>query len=189
MLISYNGLVELVAAGVVTDVKPEHINATSIDLVLGHSFLRESTCKTVAVDGQGIIYPAVNLGMRESPRMLETHLGEGYGMDMQPGEFILAHTANRFNLPNNISAEFSLKSSMARAGLEHLLAGWIDPGFHDSVLTLELKNNLRNHTLVLVPGMLIGQVKFFQHEPVPESASYAARGRYNGDDTVKGIKP
>ena len=105
-----------------------------------------------------------------------------------PGEFLLAHSVEIFNLPNNISAEYKLKSSMARIGLDHLNAGWCDAGWHGSVLTLELKNCTRNHEIIIRAGDMIGQMIFFSHEEVPESKSYAGRGRYNNDKTVSGAK-
>jgi hypothetical protein len=35
---------------------------------------------------------------------------------------------------------------------------------------------------------LIGQLIFFEHEEVPPHASYATKGRYNGDRKVSGAK-
>ena len=37
-LITYNGLLDLVEQGVITNVNPAHINAASIDVTLGESF-------------------------------------------------------------------------------------------------------------------------------------------------------
>lgn len=107
---------------------------------------------------------------------------------MQPGEFILAQTIEEFYLPNDIAAEFRLKSSVARVGLDQALAVWCDPGWNSSVLTVELRNNTRYHVLVLEAGMKIGQVVFFKGEPVPDEASYAVRGQYNNDKIVTGNK-
>jgi dCTP deaminase len=77
---------------------------------------------------------------------------------------------------------------MARIGLEHLNAGWCDAGWNNSVLTLELKNMTQYHTIMLQKGDKIGQMVFFEHEPVPHERSYAVRGRYNNDSTVSGVK-
>lgn len=93
-----------------------------------------------------------------------------------------------FNLPNHISAEYKLKSSLARSGIDHANAGWADAGWNGSVLTLEFKNVTRYHTIRLHAGDRIGQMVFFRHVEVPEWASYSKRGRYNGDTTVKGVK-
>ena len=105
-----------------------------------------------------------------------------------PGDFILAASVEIFNLPNNISAEYKLKSSMARIGLEHLNAGWCDAGWNRSCLTLELKNMTRHHSIELNYKDPIGQIVFFKHTPVPNDKSYAVRGRYNGDTSVQGVK-
>lgn len=104
---------------------------------------------------------------------------------------MLAETVEVFNIPNYLAAEFRLKSSLARSGLDQSLAVWCDPGWHGSVLTLELKNVSQYHTLAFVAGMKIGQMVFFKGEPVPSDASYAVRGQYNNDKEVtqsKGVK-
>ena len=73
---------------------------------------------------------------------------------LQSGEFCLAETLELFNLPDDISCQFVLKSSRARSGLNHLLAGWCDPGWHGSKLTLDaLKNERLHHALPLWPGL------------------------------------
>jgi deoxycytidine triphosphate deaminase len=56
------------------------------------------------------------------------------------------------------------------------------------VLTLELVNVSRHHSIIIRPGDPIGQMVFFRHAPVPHERSYAARGRYNKDQTVRTIK-
>jgi dCTP deaminase len=76
-----------------------------------------------------------------------------------------------------------LKSSRAREGLEHLLAGYCDPGWHGSRLTLELHNSRRFHNIPLWPGMKIGQMVFHVIAGTPER-TYRETGRYNGDTQV-----
>ena len=97
---------------------------------------------------------------------------------LAPSEFVLAETIEVFNLPDDISAQFVLKSSRARSGLNHALAGWCDPGWHGSKLTLELKNERRYHGLSLYPNMKIGQMVFHRMSNVP-ALSYAVTGNYN----------
>lgn len=104
---------------------------------------------------------------------------------LQPGEFVLAETMEVFNLPSHVAAQFVLKSSRAREGLEHLLAGFCDPGWNGSVLTLELHNARRYHPVALWPGMKIGQMVFHSLASVPER-DYSITGRYNGHLTVHG---
>jgi dCTP deaminase len=100
-----------------------------------------------------------------------------------PGEICLAETVEQFNLPESISAQFVLKSSRARDFYGHMLAGWCDPGWHGSKLTLELKNERRFHPLPLYPGMKIGQMVFLHMAAIPLK-SYALTGHYNNHDTV-----
>ncbi len=161
-----------------------HINGASVDVRLGRVFLRESSPETVSLRPNNYV---TLFDKGELPMEKET-LAWGERLYLQPGEFILAQTIEEFYLPNNIAAEFRLKSSVARAGLDQALAVWCDPGWNGSVLTIELRNNTRYHVLVLEAGMKIGQVVFFKGEPVPNEASYAVRGQYNNDKNVTGNK-
>lgn len=179
-LLSHNELVRLVDKGVIEGVQPGAINAASIDIHLGQNIIMEKKL-------ENSLMGMIDYRERESFTHIEHNMQE-YGWMVLPGEFILAQSMERFNLPNDISAEYKLKSSMARIGLEHMNAGWCDAGWNGSVLTLEFKNMLQHHSIRIRPGDAIGQMVFFQHEPVSAEASYAARGRYNGDTSVKGIK-
>lgn len=102
---------------------------------------------------------------------------------LQPGQFVLAETREVFNLPEYVAAQFVLKSSRAREGIQHMLAGWCDPGWHGSVLTMELKNVRRWHAIPIWHRMPIGQMKFQLMSARPK-VSYAVTGRYNHDLTV-----
>lgn len=161
-----------------TLIDPELINSASIDILLGDSVMVEAQPYQSGYE--------VALGDRMPLLMSKVYIGDGYCL--KPGEFILAQSAQRFHLPSHISAEYKLKSSMARIGLEHLTAGWCDAGWHGSVLTLELKNMTRYHSIRIRPGDKIGQMVFFSHAPVPYDRSYAARGRYNNDVEATGVK-
>lgn len=184
-LLSYNQLMLLIDDGVITHAKPEHVNSASIDISLGRKLLIE---RPDPKDHNSGTLKRVNLRNRDQLHMTPWDLIHDGPYIMYPGEFILAHTEEIFHLPNNISAEYVLKSSMARIGLEHLNAGWCDAGWHGSALTLELKNLTRHHEIVIQAGDLIGQMRFFLHDEVPTDKSYAARGRYNNDKTVSGAK-
>lgn len=181
MLLSYTRLCELVSRGVVSNVDMNQINGTSIDITLGDTLMLED------VDPERDT-KIVTLKGREKLHTRKIKIKEDGYFYLLPGQFVLAHSRETFNLPLNISAEYKLKSSMARIGLEHLNAGWCDPGWNNSVLTLELKNMTQDHVIALHPGVRIGQMVFFEHEPVPLDRSYSARGRYNGDKSVQGVK-
>ena len=175
-LLSHEELLRIVEQEIITPVDPKDINATSIDIHLGSTILWED-----AEPG------TIDCSKREPVKFNEYVMDEN-GYLLKPGDFILAQSREVFYLPNWLSAEYKLKSSMARIGLEHMNAGWCDAGWNGSVLTLELKNMTNNHAIRIRPGDAIGQMIFFRHEPVASEASYASRGRYNGDKTVKGIK-
>lgn len=174
-IITYTGLCNLVAASVIEGVPSDNINGASIDLTLADGYYRER-CPPV----EKMIY----LGDKEAPAMIYA-TGQ---LVLRPGDFALASTEQVFNLPNDVAAVYVLKSSMARAGLNHLNAGYCDPGWHGSALTMEFHNVLRYHTLALRPGDKCGQMYFFRGDAVPDLASYAKRGQYNNDTGVQASK-
>lgn len=178
-LLSYVELCELVERGVITGVDPSCINASSIDIHLGDTLIVERPTERYAV-----VDPFKRTNFPQTKVILT---GDNY-YDMQPGEFVLAHSIEVFHLPNDISAEFRLKSSGARSGLNNLFACHCDAGWHGSTLTLELHNCLRFTNIRLTPGMPIGQMLFHRHTEVPEHRSYATVGRYNNDKTVQEVK-
>ena len=106
---------------------PELLNPASLDVRLGPNLMIE------VMDSEELIQIDISTRTKDDPYLL------------LPGEFCLAETVEQFDLPNDISAQFVLKSSRAREGFNHLLAGWCDPGWHGSKLTLELKNERRHH--------------------------------------------
>lgn len=111
------------------------------------------------------------------------HVCDESGYVMKPGEFVLGCTEELFNIPPEMEAVFQLKSSRGREGFEHVLSGYIDPGFSGR-LTLELVNVNRFHDLLLVPGMLIGQIRFMLLDDRPLK-DYSQTGHYQNDDNVQ----
>lgn len=170
---------EILKNKLVVNASVDCLNAASLDIRLGRYIMVESPGST----------RRVYLGSRQPLTMYKVDLDnfkDGYAL--QPGQFILASSEEVFNLPNHISAEYKLKSSMARVGLEHLNAGWCDAGWHGSVLTLELKNMTSVHQIIIKRGDKIGQMVFFKHDPVGLSLSYAVKGSYNNDKEVQVAK-
>lgn len=180
----------LIEEGVIVADAPgiyDRINAASLDLTLGKIILEE---RNPVKDVEGWKPSVISLEKREQPHYGTVNLENQPNKKfvLRPGQFILAHTAEKFYLPNDVAAEYKLKSSMARMGLEHLNAGWCDPGWHGSVLTLEFRNMLTYHDIELTLGDKIGQMIFFRVQPVDSNLSYATRGTYNNDATVSGAK-
>lgn len=147
----------------------ELLNPASLDVVLGDHLMIEDP---------------VNVDLRKIDISCFTP-DEPYWL--RPGEFVLAETKETFNIPNKVSGQFALKSSRARAGYSHMLAGWIDPGWHGSKLTLELQNARKMHALPLYPGLKIGQIIFYWMSSEPNK-SYAETGHYNNDTSVSASK-
>ena len=188
MLLSYNRLVKLVEDGVI-NADPENINGASIDITLGNVIkLEDPYWGNGMMNSRQLQRDITN----ESVTMLTLTLElDDECVYLGPNTYCLAETKEVFNLPNNIAAEYKLKSSMARNGLNHLLAGWCDPGFHNSTLTLELHNVNQHHAIMLKPGMKIGQMIFYEVEAVPEESSYKSKGQYNnqkGAQESKGVR-
>jgi dCTP deaminase len=145
------------------------LNPASLDVTLGGTILVEVT------------------HTRELEPIDITHHTEADPFWMAPGEFFLAETQEIFNLPDHVGAQFVLKSSRAREGWDHAEAGWCDPGWYGSRLTMELKNGRRHHSLPIWPGMKVGQMKFLLVSGRVER-SYAVTGRYNADLAVTASK-
>ena len=151
--------------GMIEPFNPEQVNPASYDVRLGAMIKRE--------------------GVGQEDRWVPVDISEKCYV-MQPGEFILASTQEFVRVPNDMECVFNLKSSRGREGFEHLLAGYIDPGFHGEI-TLELCNVNRHHRLAVCQGMLIGQLRFSRLDAVP-MRSYALTGRYQGDRGVVASK-
>lgn len=174
-LLSHNEIIQLCSDGVIEGWKDTAVNSASLDIHLGTTIM-------VGLESDHVI----DYRKREQMAARKYEIDEG-GFLLRPDDFILAQSSEVFNLPMDVSAEYKLKSSMARIGLEHMNAGWCDAGWHGSVLTLEFKN-MGRQTIRLRPGDAIGQIVFFRHAPVELDQSYAVRGRYNNDKQISGIK-
>lgn len=98
---------------------------------------------------------------------------------LKPGEFILAATQEIVDVPKELEAIFCLKSSRGREGYNHMLAGYIDPGFRGQV-TLEIHNCNRFNDLPIFAGLRIGQLRFAELASVPDR-DYKQTGRYCDD--------
>lgn len=182
-ILSHDEICSLIEDGVIEGAQYDAVNSASLDIHMGGEILIEA--QDVSQGPECMLY----LNKKSSLTVHRIKLGEGVGQfAMAPGQFILAQSKEIFHLPNNISAEYKLKSSMARIGLEHLNAGWCDAGWNGSVLTLELKNMTQRHRIVLTEGDRIGQMVFYRHKEVPLNKSYATRGSYNHDKQVQGVK-
>jgi dCTP deaminase len=168
-------IAQLAQSGLIDPFDQAQVNPASYDVRLGSLLLTEvdpsKTYPEEAFKGDG--------------RWAKHPFPES-GYIFEPGEFILGCTEEVFNLPSDIEAVFQLKSSRGREGFEHVLSGYIDPGFAGR-LTLELVNVNRYHSLLLKPGMLIGQIRFTRLS-VPPERDYSVTGHYQNDMVVQPSK-
>jgi dCTP deaminase len=158
----------LARKGLVEPFDQEMINPASLDVRLGENILIEQP------ESPEFVPHSIAGHTKEEPFML------------QPHEFILAETFECFSVPNVVAGQLALKSSRAREGIEHLMAGYVDPGFKGR-LTLELQNARSMHAVPLWPGMRIGQIVFHKMSLLPNK-DYSVTGRYQGDLQVQASK-
>lgn len=114
----------------------------------------------------------------------DLHPGNPFLVD--PGEWILTHTQEIVTLTDSMEAEVCLRSSAARAGWQHALAGYIDPGWSGQI-TLEFQNVRRFQVLPIYPGLQLCQLRVRRLDLAPDR-DYSATGRYQGDMGVQGNK-
>ena len=173
MVLSDRSIKQQMAAGriVVDPCDPTDIQPSSVDLHLGPRFrvFRNSR------------YPYIDPMVEQDGLMDMVEATTGQPFVLHPGEFVLAATVERIELPDDIVARLEGKSSLGRLGLLiHSTAGYVDPGWIGT-LTLEL-SNVANLPIVLTPGMLIGQISFMQMS-TPVDRPYGSAGlgsKYQG---------
>ncbi len=104
-----------------------------------------------------------------------------------PGETVLAHTEEFIGGRNCVTTEMRARSSMGRIGITVCkCAGWGDLGFCNR-WTMEMSNHLKDTPVILVVGMRVAQMAFYQVDPL--AGSYVGTGgQYQAtDDTEKMI--
>ena len=121
------------------------VNAASIDLKIGDEFVD-------LISGDKFTSPSVTI---------------------KPGDAILATTMEYVIIPATLVGKVFLKSSRAREGLDHALAGFVDPGFNGQ-LTLELH---AHREVTLHAGQRVIQLELSRTDATPERPY---NGRYQG---------
>lgn len=178
-ILSYTELNELIDQGVIEGVDRKSVNPNSINVTLGNKFLLEAP-DTYSTNNEH--YHPLEFSKRQSPAFIEC---EGSVL-LRPGDFCLASLVEKVNLPNDLVCMVMLRSSAARMGLEHSYAGFADSLFQGS-LTLELKNFLQYHAVMLRGGDQVCQLVFHRGYPVPEGEGY--KGKYSGFNGPQAILP
>jgi dCTP deaminase len=138
------------------------------------------------------VTPAIN-EYQIQPASLDVRLGEeayspelgvyrdGDTLLIEPGEFVLGTTLEHIELPDNVAAQLTGRSSIGRQGIVvHATAGWIDPGFRGQI-TLEIFN-MSHETVALERGNRVAQLVFFQ---LISPADEPYDGQYQDQDGVE----
>lgn len=139
---------------------PEQVNPASYDLKLDNQFIDLHTGKSIVAD-------QINLGTAKFD------FYSGAGAIYSPPTAILASTWEYIKIPYYLCACVYLKSSLARMGLDHALAGWVDPGF-DGNLTLELH---AHRDITLHAGQRVIQIVLYE---LDSPAINPYHGKYKG---------
>ncbi len=165
----------------------QNLQTTSYDVRMGANFFQEQPFRT---SSRKIFNPfnpadirrywgepqeAITTGdwMRENGP-LENIKPEDRIIILGPGETILAHTEEFIGGRNCVTTEMRARSSMGRIGITVCkCAGWGDLGFCNR-WTMEMSNHLKDTSVVLVVGMRVAQIAFYQVDPI--SGSYATKG-------------
>ena len=193
---------------------PGRINPASIDLALGREFVNLSN-KLIDYSNDGVVGHSAKPGERFNANIVR----------LEPGVALLATTTERVRIPDRqviltsrerqqnesmsefrnrwrsieaCTGELRLKSSAARNGLDHALAGWIDPGFGcgrtewpkgsgeyitGSHLTLELH---AHRPIELLAGKCYVQLVVATMLAAP-AKSYQQTGRYVGESAIGAV--
>jgi len=160
---------------------PHNVNPASYDLTLGNLvrrprwFWRNPLTRRLAW---------TLLRHPTRPDLLWTPARAFDRLTLWPGDFVLCHSHEVTAIPTNVVALLFSKSSVGRLGIEHLHAGYGDPGFVGQ-WTFELVNNAP-WPVTLRPGQRLMQLAFVQTE-TPD-LDYSQTGRYQGQRGPTGAR-
>lgn len=108
---------------------------------------------------------------------------------LRPGETILAHTQEFIGGRHKVVAKMYARSSMGRNFVEVCKdAGWGDVGYFNK-WTMEITNNSQYFTIPLVVGRRVGQMVFYEIEPLKDAPDYVGEGgKYQKSQDVEVVK-
>lgn len=159
---------EFIEAGFLENINIKDVNATSIDLNINDDDLWKFETPQL-----------VDLTMKETPSLVKMKKSDEGKYYIFPNMFFLASTQGVCNFPNWLSAIVELRSSTGRIAINHMKAGWIDPGFSSANITLEFKNE-SPHTYLISSNCCFIQLCFHKSYPVSKKYDYRTKGSYNG---------
>ncbi len=152
------------------------LQPASLDMRLGYDF------QTFNYTRQALIDPGDPATFEQLTSLAQLEDGERF--IVHPGEFVLATTLERIEIPTDLLARLEGRSSIGRVGIViHSTAGYLDPGFKGKI-TLEI-SNLGKIAVALYPRMRICQIAF-EEMSSPVSSGYGERhgAKYQGQDAA-----
>lgn len=167
---------QLIAAGGIERCPLELVNPASVNLTVGPT----AEIEVPEPDRLG----NYTRSRKEKISLAGTSRESPYWVD--PGGWILCDVEQELHLPDDHEAQVILRSSAARCGWDHALAGFVDPGYH-GVLTLEFVNCLRYGRLPIYQGLQLVQLRVYRLPVAPERP-YSMTGRYHRAMAVEGNK-
>lgn len=136
--------------GLMEDYDPAAVGPISIDVRIDNWMKGESP-----VGGWAKAFPL----MTEPEDEILYELHGVSPISIKPKAFIQARTQETFHIPDDLYGIFTLRSCVARKGLEQSSSLILRPGWSGK-LVLELTNMLQRREILLWPGDVIGQVSF-----------------------------
>lgn len=165
--------------GVTGEELVKQINPASLDLTIGTKYRRAMKCTD-----------DVTYGFKHD-REAEVYAGEKYWKRctaksghilLMPGDAVLAVTREYIKMPLNLSGQIFTKSTLGRMFINHMMAGFVDPGFQGRI-TLELVNE-GPHCVKIPVGARVVQMILSKLDK--KAAPYS--GRYFGAESVETAK-
>lgn len=183
---------QLGADGCIVPYNVEQVNPASYDLTIDNYYIDQYTGETVRCGGYNpktieLYPPSILRDMVYEVKkfIFGTVLRGKFGLPYHKPSAILATTIETVQIPDWTTGDIKLKSSLARAGLDHALAGFCDPGFCGQV-TLEL--HAHRH-VSLKYGQRIAQLIYTLTDQIPDK-SYNGnyQGQYGPTKSVLDVK-
>jgi len=153
------------------------LGSISVDFRLGPTFMVFEHSRHSYID------PRRPQSIGDAMRTIECTAEEPF--IMQPGDFALASTIERLELPDDLLARLEGRSSIARLGITvHSTAALFEPGWTGTA-TMEL-SNLGRMAVALYPGMRICSFSF-EEVSSPVSVPYRLKvgNKYAGQITPR----
>lgn len=189
---------------VIEPFEPKNLGTVSYDVTLGENYFREAN----ASPGRDVLNPYCEEHVRRVWKLqkaetaveiaqkanldLTNLFGKGISQEdkvimISPGETLLCHTNEFIGGRKNVTTMMKARSSQGRSFLEICkCAGWGDVGYVNR-WTLEITNNSRHYNIPLVVGRRIGQLVFFEVEPILNK-DYTKTGKYCASLDVEELK-